>query len=95
MIPKAFQLGGRTWRVERGVKLSSKKEYGDTLPEIAVIRISTKCKTLEDEEHTFMHELMHAICFTMGWTELNDDEMKIDAVAGLLRQFLATASVEN
>ena len=94
MIPTTFQLGGRTWRVERGAKLK-KKQFGDTSPELALIRLSTKCKTDEDAELTFLHELMHAIAFTMGWDELNEDEMKIDAVAGLLRQFLTTASMED
>lgn len=44
----------------------------------------------QDIHHTFYHELCHAIAMTMGWTEWNENEDKIDAVAGLLHQFVIT-----
>lgn len=39
-------------------------------------------------QHTFYHELVHAICFTLGWGKMNEDEDKVDALASLLFQFL-------
>lgn len=88
-IPKTFQLGGRTWRVKRGLQL--KGRLGETDGQRCVIRLSARCGTGEEELHTFYHELMHAIAFTIGWKELNDDEEKIDALANLLLQFKQSA----
>lgn len=95
MIPKTFQLGGRTWRVKRGVKGRNSKEYGRCSSSRCVIEITTKNKTEESEEHTFYHELAHAIGYTMAWKTLIKDEDTVDAVGGLLRQFITTASVED
>lgn len=50
----------------------------------------TKGLSDQDMAHTFYHELCHAIATTMGWSEWNDNEDKIDAVAGLLHQFSST-----
>jgi len=95
MIPKTFQLGGRTWRVKRRVTGRPKKEYGRTSGNRCVIELTVKNKTEESEEHTFYHELAHAIGFTMGWKRLIKDEEKVDAIGGLLRQFITTASFED
>lgn len=90
MIPKTFQLGGRTWRVKRGVK--SKRWYGLTQSHNCVIKLSTLNKTPEAELHTFYHELVHAVGFTMGWNLLINDETKVDAMGGLFAQAMKTAT---
>lgn len=90
-IPKRFELGGRTWRVVRGVKGRNRREYGRASSSRCVIELTTKNKTRESEEHTFCHELAHAIGYTMAWQKLIKDETKVDALGSLLRQFLATA----
>ena len=87
-IPKTFKLGGRTWRVKR---VGKRKWYGKTDPNICVIELSASCTHDELEQQTFLHELLHAVAITMGWSRLNNDEDKIDAVAGLLLQALTTA----
>lgn len=88
-IPKTFQLGGRTWTVKRRVR--SKKWYGRTHQSECRIELSTYNKNEEEELHTFMHELLHAVAGTMGWEKLNNDEVKIDALAGLLVQAMQTS----
>lgn len=88
-IPKTFELAGRTWTVKRNVK--SKKWFGQTQAGRCLIQLSTMNKDDEEEAHTFLHELLHAIASTMGWEKFNKDESKIDAVAGLLLQALTTA----
>jgi hypothetical protein len=88
MIPAEVTLGSRTWKIKRGVRM---KALGDCDGSRCVIRLSRKNKSPEEEWHTFCHELTHAICFSMGWSEFNDDEIKIDAFANLLAQALATA----
>lgn len=91
MIPKTFQLGGRTWTVRRGVKCGKKKWYGKCYGSECRIDISDHNKDPEEELHTFMHELLHAIAQIMCWDEFNEDEGKIDAVASLLLQVMTTA----
>ncbi len=86
-IPRTFQLGGRTWTVERGIR--TKKWWGHTDSNICRIRLAHK-QSPEMELHTFYHELGHAICFTLGWDELNDNEVKIDALGNMLAQFAST-----
>lgn len=86
-VPSQFQLAGRTWTVKR---VGKRRWYGQTHCEMCVIKLSARCKDDEELLHTFLHELVHAIAYTMGWTDLNDDEPKIDGVANLLMQALTT-----
>jgi hypothetical protein len=98
MIPKTFRLGGRRWTVKRNCKspaLGRKNSwYGRTHFSQCRIELSQLNRDAEEEGHTFLHELLHAIASTMGWEKLNKDEHKIDAVAGLLLQALTTADEE-
>jgi len=89
-IPKQFQLGGRTWRVKRcDIIDGDPKIYGDCDSTDCVIRLKEDFD-LDVMQHTFYHELCHAICFTLGWSKLNKDEDKIDALANVMFQFLKT-----
>lgn len=87
-IPKFFTLANHRWEVR----------YGEDLPEDCdgecrhnkteiVIRPGL---SRQMEEHTFLHEFVHAVCFTLGWEKLNSDEGKVDALAGMFHQFLQT-----
>lgn len=87
-IPKRFMLGGREWTVKRGVKM--KNLYGSCSGSRCEIKLSTKNQTRTEELHTFCHELLHAICYTMGWKRLNKNESKIDAMASLLLQAITS-----
>lgn len=88
-IPKTFRLGGRTWHVKRGVKM--RKSLGKCHPFHCLIEISSNCRDKEEEKHTFLHELMHAIAYTMAWEKLFNDEEGIDGIASLLLQVLTTS----
>lgn len=48
-------------------------------------------KTKEALRHTFLHELNHAILYTMARNELFDDENFVDGHAALLLQVLTTS----
>jgi hypothetical protein len=87
-IPSTFRLGGRLWTVKR---VGQKKWYGKTDPTACEIELSSRCKDDEELWHTFIHELMHAVAWVMGRHSFHDDEAKIDGVAGLLLQVIATA----
>lgn len=90
-IPKQFKLGGRTWTVDivDNCPGENDKTYG--LCEPVECRIYIKAGMSEDAtQHTFYHELCHAICFTLGWGRLNGNEDKIDALGSVIYQALRT-----
>lgn len=86
-IPSEFQLGFRTWTVKH---VGKRKWYGRTYPSECRIELSSLNENAEAELHTFVHELLHAVAVTMGWSKFNDNEMRIDAMAGLLIQAMTT-----
>ena len=86
-IPNRFTLGGREWTVEVYNVIGDEPElYGDCDSQECVIRLKN-CGG-EVMQHTFYHELTHAICFTLGWKKFNEDETKVDTLAGLFLQYL-------
>lgn len=80
-------MANRTWRVKFQ---SLKKCYGKTYPDRALIKVAQELDS-EMILQTFLHELLHAAAGTIGWTELNEDEAKIDALAAMLAQAITTA----
>jgi Zn-dependent peptidase ImmA (M78 family) len=77
---KKFKLAGITWVVKR----TSMADLGSTNPDESVILINDK---LEGQSYdvTLMHEIVHAILFTMG--ERNHDERFVEGFAQLLYQY--------
>lgn len=55
-----------------------------------MIELSTKCRDNEELAHTFLHELMHAVAYTMNWEKLYNDEAGVDGIASLLLQALSS-----
>ena len=86
-IPKTFQLGGRTWKVKR---VGKKRWYGRCIAGRCQIEIA-ECRSKEEELHTFLHELTHAIMYTMGRKKLFSDEYFVDSSSSLLLQALKSA----
>jgi hypothetical protein len=87
-IPSSFKLGGRTWDVQYVPLIDDDPNiYGDCDGSEAVIRLKSGAKP-EVLQHTFYHELSHAICFTLGWKKLNKNEDDIDALGGMYYQYL-------
>jgi hypothetical protein len=91
-IPKRFQLGSRTWKVKRGAELGG--DYGACSSSKCVIRLAAKNKPGEEELHTFCHELVHAIKFTLG-DKMPHDEEYTDAFGNVLAQFLTTMEFDE
>lgn len=88
VIPKHFTLVNQTWQVVYDETLDS-GIMGECRQEKLEIAIRPGLSP-QIEEHTFLHELCHAICLALGWQKLNKDEGKIDALSGVLHQFLQT-----
>jgi Zn-dependent peptidase ImmA (M78 family) len=92
--PNKFKLGSRTWKVERVERRG--RWVGKCSADRCRIRLNMRrIKSNEELRHTFFHELMHAICATMGWTRLDNDEDKIDAIGNLLAQVEQTLTWED
>lgn len=87
-IPTTFKVANRTWRVKR---VNLKTCLGRCIPGKALIEIDSKITEEELLIHTFLHELLHATAGTLGWSKVNEDENRLDALAALLAQAFATA----
>lgn len=88
VIPKTFDLGGMTWEVEELDVIPGC--MGATSNADAKIVI-LKNLTNEVKMQTFLHELAHAIMFSMGKTADQHDEQFVDSFATFYLQFLKTA----
>lgn len=79
-----FQLAGSKWYVNY---LSHMEEMGKCDPEKQTIFIRMDMNK-QTTEQTFYHELVHAIMFTMG--KLNHDEEFVDTFGAFLHQYQIT-----
>lgn len=81
-IPKKLKIGGKTYQVE----ITDKLEFGylNASAEIndkdLVIRVTHQAK--QKMEADFIHEMIHAIYYHLGYTE--HDEKKVDELANAL-----------
>jgi len=64
--------------------------YGRTILEKLTIEIQEDLPR-DLKEQTFMHELLHAICYAQGKTTDLHNEQEIDSCSMFLHQFLKTA----
>jgi hypothetical protein len=88
-IPKGFTLAGIPWEVEvRSMVADGSDAVGRCQGQRARILVESTLKK-ELKEQTYCHELVHAILFTMG--KMEHDEEFVDAFAHLLHQALLTA----
>jgi len=81
-IPRSFLLAGTRWTVE---ETSVINEMGHCDSQTATIRLR-KDLSPQVKAATFCHELQHAIRYTLGLDEHNEQE--VDAQGNLLHQFL-------
>lgn len=90
-IPKRFHLHGYTVNVEvlAGKDWPDPDAHGLYEPDLQRIRLR-KAGT-ELLQHTFLHELTHAVLTAMGRRKLNEDEEFVDAFSALLHQALTSA----
>ena len=80
---KKFKLAGIDWEVHEVEVMST---LGMTYPDLGIIQIK---KGLEPQfaEQTFLHELTHAILFTMGKRDDHNEEF-IEGFSQLLHQYM-------
>jgi hypothetical protein len=83
MIPKKVKIGGIDYEVKRNV---DRLEGGsDTCGEVSyydsTIELSSGIYKTQREEQTFLHELLHAMFWNLGYKET--DEKLIDGLANI------------
>ena len=87
-VATSFSLAGSVWYVNDVMHMD---DMGKCDPEKQTITIRMDMNK-QTTEQTFYHELVHAIMFTMG--KLNHDEEFTDAFGALLHQYHRTKSDE-
>lgn len=95
MIPKSFKLVNRTYRVipyPEGLA-DDLKRLGDCERNSGCIRLDTATNP-ENLEHTFYHELAHALLYTTTKPKLSDNEDFVDSLGAALHQFMQTRKGE-
>lgn len=85
IIPKSFQLAGVTWRVK---DIPNFHLLGQCDRDTATICLRSELQKYA-KEVAFIHELIHAVKFTMGDGGPHD-EKEVDGFAYLLHQALST-----
>ena len=83
-LVSSFQLAGSTWSVQLSSDIT---EMGYCDSECNVIKIRSNLSD-QARQATFYHELIHAILFTMGQT--NHNEEFVDTFGGFMHQFMNT-----
>jgi hypothetical protein len=89
IIPKKFKLAGRSWVVKFDDRIHEFELNGRCQRDTGTILISTKLDQ-EAQEITFLHELFHAMKFTLGDAGVHN-EVEVDGMARILHQYLSTA----
>ena len=91
MIPKSFALVNRTYHVRayRQDQIADLKCYGDCDRDAGIVRLDMN-RVQASREHTFCHELVHAILWASTKPKLSKDEAFVDSVGALLHQYLQT-----
>ena len=91
MIPKSFTLVNRRWMVEELDKETAEagSMHGDCNSEKALIRVEYN-DNIEFREHTFYHELAHALLEASSRPSLSKKEKFVDSLAAVLHQYMKT-----
>lgn len=96
MIPKSFQIGGVTWKVNHKGNIESVPgtfEFGEcdfTNTTIKVAKVNNNVPIQKEiMEETFYHELMHCILGTMSH-DLWSNEQFVQTLAAFLYQYEKT-----
>lgn len=83
-LVSSFSLAGSQWTVSLSPDIN---EMGYCDPEAYCIKIRANMSD-QAKQATFYHELVHAVLFTMGQT--NHNEEFVDTFGGFIHQFMTT-----
>ena len=100
-IPKRFKLMGKTITVEIVPDLLDNEdatgaaEYRKQRIRLQKIDGEYVQRTVEDQEHWFLHELTHHIFNALDEIDLRNNEKLVEQFSGLLHQALTTAEYDE
>jgi hypothetical protein len=97
IIPKQFKLMAHTWTVVHVPGMITDPTDGETCRGLCqfdslTIRVNV-AQAPSMVMHTYLHEVMHAVLWSLGRKEC-DDENFVDSVAGALTQVLEPATTQ-
>lgn len=89
-IPTSFQLVNRKYTVEVLPKEVAEDlgRHGDCNRSKAVIRVELDYP--DNSEHTFYHELAHALLYATTKPKLSEKEDFVDSLGAVIHQFMKT-----
>jgi hypothetical protein len=95
MIPKSFKLVNRTFTVAKLADsvASAGAMHGDFNLRKGRLRIGVTSNG-EYDEHTYYHELVHALLESSSKPSLSKKEGFVDSLAGVLHQYMQTKKGE-
>lgn len=93
ILPTQFKLMAHTWTVVHHPGMITDPEDGETCRGLCqfdslTIRVNV-AQPPSMVLHTYLHEVMHAVLWSLGRKEC-EDELLVDSVAGALTQVLET-----
>ena len=92
-IPKKFKIGGVDYVVKQVEHCGNYDNFGFWKPQ-GIIEIANQAGGYDvsdsKKRQTFLHELTHAILFTMRKDELNDDESFVNIFSSFLNEVIST-----
>lgn len=90
-IPTSFQLMGHRWTVIHVLGMIRDPGDGDECRGLCQFdELTIQVNIAQPESmvmHTFMHEVMHAVFWALGRSEVSDENM-VDSIGGALAQVL-------
>ena len=90
-IPKTFMLFGHRIKVEQ-IEYENEDRHGHYDARSHTITLYPAGGDRTNNEHTFLHECVHAWMQGLGRDDLDKDEAFVDSLAGLIHQFLTSRS---
>lgn len=95
IIPKQFKLMAHTWTVVHSYGMITDPEDGETcrgLCQFDTLTIHVNvAQPASMVVHTYLHEVMHAVLWSLGRKEC-EDELLVDSVAGALTHVLESST---
>ena len=97
VIPKTFELGGRTWTVDMAEQSTMLEgaSFGIEIYDLAKIHLYKKHSGFdvprERIERTYLHEVLHAALDETQYKDLSNDEVFVSRIANALHQIFVTS----
>lgn len=91
-LPKQFKLFGMTYKVEQPNKVlfNGESVLGQCVNDTHTIQVRKNLKR-ELKELTYLHEITHAILYSLEYNKLSEDETFVERFSKALHQVLTTS----